>query len=131
MKKILFLVLIATMLAMSYHSNAQSNFSHTTSSTITNTGIDTMNYTLTKGYSLIAVQYVLVRTSGTTAGTAALYHSVNGTDWTSDAGDTLTLANAARQSKYWTKATPSRYWRIITGGGTTVVATSSAKLQTD
>jgi hypothetical protein len=134
MKKILLsLFLITAMLALSYTSKSQATFSHTTSNptgTITNTGIDTMSYTLTKGYDRIAIQPVITRTSGTLAGTSILAYSVNGSAWVNS--DTLTLANAATSvPTIWNKTVTARYWRIITTGSGTMVATTAAKLQTD
>lgn len=123
------------MLAISYQSKAQASFLQTTTNTtgtITNAGIDTMTIRLTKGYDNLLIDAVIVRTSGTTAGTAILEWSLRGSVYKSDVGDTLTQTNAASQTLYWKKtATTARYWRIRIGGGTTVVATATAKLQTD
>lgn len=136
MKRILSIFLLFSMLALSYTSKSQgAAFSQTatnTTGTITNAGIDTMTYHLTKGYSLLLVDAVIVRASGTTAGTAILEWSVRGTVYKSDVGDTLTVANAASQTLYWSvKVNPARYWRIRIGGATTVSATATARLQTD
>lgn len=118
-----------------YSANSQASFSQTVSNptgAITNAGIDTMTYFTTKGYDRILFSSTYTRASGTGAGTMILEYKVGSADnYKSDAGDTLTVANAASQTLYWNKTVTARYWRIRVGGGTTVTATVVAKLQTD
>lgn len=110
-------------------------FAKTTSNptgAITNTGIDTGTYHFTKGYDRILFGTTYTRATGTAAGTCILEYKVASVDnYKSDAGDTLTLTNAASQSVYWNKTNTARYWRIRTGGGTTVTATVVNRAQTD
>jgi hypothetical protein len=114
---------------------AQVNFNQTAynpTGAITNAGIDTMDYKLTKGYDRILVGMTYTRATGTAAGTAILEYKIGSTDnWKADAGDTLTVTNVASQTLYWNKTVTARYWRIRVGGATTVTATVAAKLQTD
>lgn len=137
MKKIILLSLfLAGLAAFSPDTGlkAQASFSQTTSNptgAITNAGIDTMTYTLTKGYARNLFSSTYTRASGTAAGTMILEYKLGSADnYKSDAGDTLTLANAASQTMYWNKTVTARYWRIRVGGGTTVTATLVAKVQT-
>lgn len=99
---------------------------------ITNAAIDTMSYQLTKGYDRILFSMTYTRASGTGAGTVILDYKLGTADnWKSDAGDTLTVANAASQTLYWNKTNTARNWRMRVGGATTVTATVVGKLQTD
>jgi hypothetical protein len=86
-----------------------------------------MSYTLSKSYHIVSIQPVVTKTSGTMAGTATLYYSVNGTNWI-PTGESLTLTNVTTNTVIWTLVSPVRYWRIIVGGATTVVGTASAKI---
>lgn len=111
------------------------SFSQTASNptgAITNAGIDTMTYTLTKGYDRNLFSMTYTRASGTSAGTVILEYRVSSTDnWTSDLGDTLTVTNAASKTYLWNKTNTARQWRMRVGGSTTVTATVVGKLQTD
>lgn len=122
-------------LAVGYLSHSQVTFQQTVSNptgAITNTGIDTMTYLLTKGYSRVLFGMTYTRTTGTGAGTVILEYKLSSADnYKSDAGDTLTVANVASQTLYWNKTISARYWRMRVGGATTVTATVTAKLQTD
>lgn len=91
---------------------------------ISNASIDTGTIVLSKGYSRVLFNTTYTRTANTAAGTCILEYKINALDnYKSDAGDTLSLTNVASQTLYWNKTNPARYWRIRTGGGTTVTAT--------
>lgn len=110
---------------------AQTAFHQTTSNpsgTVTNTGVDTMTYTLSQSYMHIAVQPVITKTSGTVAGTTILQMSVNGVNFVNT--DTLTNANVTTNSTIWNKISPARYLRILVTGSGTMVATAAAKVAT-
>jgi len=128
--KNLFILLVSTLLLLTLTSETQAQgvaFSKTASNptgAITNTGIDTGTYVFTKGYERILFNSTYTRATGTAAGTFILEYKINSSDnYKSDAGDTLSLTNVASQTLYWNKTVPARYWRIRTGGGTTVTAT--------
>lgn len=127
--------MLAMILALNHISQAQgANFSQTSSNSsgsITNAGNDTMTVHTTKGYDRILFGMTYTRATGTAAGTAILEYSITGSNYKSDAGDTLTVANSASQTLYWNKTVTARYWRIRVGGASTVTATASGKLQTD
>lgn len=109
--------------------NAQTAFTYTTTTptgAILNTSVDTMSYAMAKPYSVVSIQPVFTRATGTMAGTAILSYSVNGTNYVNS--DTLTLSNAATNTTVWTKNVAARYWRIIRSGATTVTGTSAAKI---
>lgn len=135
MKKIiLFLTIAAALFVGAPQSvDAQVSFKQTAynaTGTITNTGIDTMTYTLAKGYPRILVGMTYTRASGTAAGTAILEYKIGTTDnWVADAGDTLTVTNVASRTYYWNKTNPARFWRLRVGGATTVTASVAAKLE--
>lgn len=128
MKKIL---LIALLICIGFISEAQTSFNQTTTNptgTITNTSSDTMNFTLTGGYRLVGIQPLIVKASGTAAGTATLYGSINGADYVTT-GSALTLTDVTRNTTVWALTAPTyRYFRIIVTGATTVSATASAKI---
>lgn len=131
MKKIIFLLLFSvTAVAIS---QGQVAFNQTVSNptgAISNTGIDTMTYTLSKGYSRLLVGMTYTRSANTAAGTVILeYRTSTSDNYVADAGDTLTITNAASKTYYWNKTVPARFWRIRVGGATTVTATVAAKLQ--
>jgi len=135
MKKILALFLILTLLAVSNEVKSQVPFSQTASNptgAISNSSIDTMTYTLTKGYGRILFSMTYTRTANTAGGTAILeYRQSTSDNWQSDAGDTLTITNVASRTYYWNKTVTAKHWRMRVGGATTVTATVAGKLNTD
>lgn len=96
------------------------------------TGVDTLNLTLSGSSNLlIKVQFRATKSGGTAAGTARLYGSIYGgtSTWTA-IGDTLTLANATVNQKVWNLTGNDlgwKYLRILRDGGTTMAGTQSAK----
>jgi len=124
MKKFLLLAtFIAGMLSVS---DAQTKFKGTVTnpqSIISDATVDTSYLDITPGSSsIMQIQVLVSRTSGTMAGTVRLY----GTTWDSTGtwkpvGDTLTLSNAAVNEKTWTVTNPlyKRYY-VLQSGGTTV-----------
>lgn len=128
MKQILFILAI-TVFGM--NANAQLiTFSHTATNptgTITNTGTDTLNATI-NGYSAATgIQLAVTKTSGTVAGIARLYGSIDGANYVAT-GDTLTLTDVAVNTVIWRKDVPVYVnYRIRTTGSGTMVATTQAK----
>lgn len=109
---------------------AQTSFKQTASNptgAISNTSVDTMGVTLPSVYyPVVGVQVKVVKSAGTAAGTAVLYGSINGSDYTST-GDTLTLSNQTTNHGIFKLQTPHwKHYRILVGGATTVTATASA-----
>lgn len=128
--KYLILILTTVFSFVANESQSQTSFSQTAfnpTGAILNTSSDTMSITLTRSYSQLSIQPVITKATGTMAGTAVLYSSVNGTNWVST-GDTLTFTNVTTNTTVWTKTSSARYWRIIQSGGTTVTGTASAKV---
>lgn len=127
MKKLLF---ILSILAISYVGKSQNSFNQTVfnpTGTITNTGVDTMSVKVAFDYLTIGIQPVITKVSGTVAGTAILYGSLDNINFVST-GDTLTLTNATTNTTVWSKLNQSySFFRILVGGSTTVSATASAK----
>lgn len=93
---------------------------------VVNAGADTMNLTLTHAWNFCSIQPLFVKNTGTAAGTATLYYSVNGVDYITT-GSTLSITDVARNSTVWTINKPAQYLRIIVTGGTTMNLTCSAK----
>lgn len=128
MKKIIFIALLF-LTTIAFETKAQTSFKQTVSNptgVIVNTASDTMNLTLSQGYKSYSIQPIVVRNSGTAAGTATLYASLDGVNYVAT-GDTYTLTNVATNTTLWTVSKPAKYLRIIVGGATTVNATCSAK----
>lgn len=128
MKKI---ISIFCLVVLCYAAKAQTAFSQTATNptgAILNTSVDTMVLVMSGGYNAaVGIQPVITRATGTMAGTAILYGSINGTNYVAT-GDTLTLTNAATNTTIWTKSQPIyKYFRILVGGATTVTGTASAK----
>ena len=64
-------------------------------------------------FETITIQAVGTKVSGTVAGTAILYGSIDGTTYHAIGADTLTLANVATNSKIWTlDKTRYKYYRV-------------------
>lgn len=96
--------------------------------TVTNTGVDTMTYTMSGSYTTISIQPLLTKTSGTIAGTSVLQVSVNGINYVST--DTLTNTNVTTNTIIWNKYTAAKSFRILVTGSGTMVGVASAKLST-
>lgn len=127
MKKI---IMFLCLFAIGFAVQAQTAFSHTASNptgAVVNTSVDTMTYSMQKGYKLVGIQTIVTKVSGTVAGTSILYASIDGTNYVAT-GDTLTNTNVATNSFLVTKANPYRYWRILTTGSGTMSATTAAKI---
>lgn len=131
MKKVILFLLLGLICSVGLQAQVGS-FTHTASNptgAVVNTAVDTMSYTLSKGYQLVGIQTIITKVSGTVAGTSVLYGSIDGTNYVST-GDTLTNTNVATNSFLVTKATPYKYWRILTTGSGTMSATTAAKIIT-
>lgn len=101
-------------------------------SAFTDTGVDTLNMTLSGTTNLLVkVQFRATKTSGTAAGTARLYGSLYGTTTTwVPIGDTATLTNVTINRHEWNLTGSDlgwKYLRILRDGGTTMAGTQSAK----
>lgn len=117
-------------LSIAISSNAQYPFSHSTSNptgAITNTSVDTSTFTLTRSYGIVTIQPTVTKASGTMTGWSVLEYSTTGTNWVLT-GDTLSLGNTTNNSTIWNKTTAAQYWRIRTGGATSVAGTTAHKI---
>lgn len=127
MKKVFSLLILV--LALGLATNAQSAFHQTASNptgAVVNTGVDTLTYSLSASYSIVSIQPVVTKVSGTVAGTSILQVSVNGTNFVNT--DTLTNTNVTTNTAIWEKRTSAKYFRILTTGTGTMSATAAAKL---
>lgn len=125
MKKVLSFILVALCIGVN-NAEAQTSFSPATG-TVTDSGSDTLDVSIPGYQAVVGIQFVATKGSGTVAGTARLYGSIDGTNYVAT-GDTLTLTNVTTNSVIWSKTTPvyTKYRIIATGSGT-MVATISAK----
>jgi hypothetical protein len=125
MKKILFLSMLVS---FSFAGICQS-FRHTASNptgAILNASADTMSFSTANAYSIVGIQPVITKATGTMAGTSVLQGSLDGANYV--AIDTLTNSNITVNSTVWTLSNPVyTYYRIITSGATTVTGTTAAK----
>jgi hypothetical protein len=134
MKKFLLITVISALASFGCpvvtHAQTVGSFSQTASNStgaITNTSVDTMTYTLARSFRTVTIQTIITKTSGTMAGWSVLDYSVDGTNWKVGT-DTLSLANSASQNTIWEKTSAAKYWRIRTGGATTVAGTVAGKI---
>lgn len=124
MKKILLLTALCFGLGSVQLGNAQALIPTNNADTVVNAGSVSLIQKLSLGYNTLAFQAVITKISGTVAGTAIIYGSVDGVRYQYIPGtDTLTLTNVASQNYIWTfaegKGTPYLYYAvIITGSGT-------------
>lgn len=126
MKKNFALLLIFGACVMSAQAQVFKPTAYNPTSAILNTNLDTLTVVVPQAYSAVAIQPIITKASGTMAGTAVLYSSLNGTNF-APTGDTLTLTNVTVNTKVWEKTnTAVTYYRIIRSGGTTVTGTSAA-----
>lgn len=91
-----------------------------------NAQIDTMTAHFSNSYLTVSIQPVVTKLTGTMAGNAILYYSVNGTNYIAS-GDTLTFSNSTTNTTIWNKTSAAKYWRIVVAGGTTLTGTAAAK----
>lgn len=89
--------------------------------TVTDTEVDSLTYTvLTNNLSKVGVQYTATKISGTVAGTAILYGSLDGINFNVLELDTFTNANVTTNTHIWVVTNPiyKRYKVVVTGSGT-------------
>jgi hypothetical protein len=122
MKKALFLFALLLGFTLSLSAQRATLMPLVEGDTVVNAASVSKTFTVTAGYSAVAVQPVITKISGTVGGSAILYYSLDGTNF-SPAGDTLTLANVTTNSKVFAKVTaPGVYYRVTTTGTGTMSA---------
>lgn len=128
MKKILLGLLFCT---LGLFSRAQSSVVSMTGSgaTITNTATVSCSTNVQNTHDNVSVQVTVTKTSGTIAGSAILFGSVDGINYNAIGVDTLTLTNVTTNTKIWafTNANYFYYKVSVTGSGT-MAGTVIAKL---
>lgn len=94
-------------------------------STLTNAGSDTV-YTQIQGtYKTVSVQAVLTKVSGTVAGNAVLFASVDGTNYVQISTDSLLMTNQTTNTKIWVVNNSNyMYYKVIFTGVGTMVGTA-------
>lgn len=128
MKKLTFLALA---LAFCISVNAQNTVTNMTGNgaTVTNSGSASCSLAVNYTHEQLSIQITATKVSGTIAGTAILYGSVDGTNYNAIGSDTLTLTNVTTNTKVWvlTNANYAYYKVTVTGSGT-MAATIVGKL---
>jgi len=100
----------------------------------TNTNTDTSYHRSdlagqTNNFANLTIQAVVTKTSGTVAGSAILYASLDNSNWTAIGSDTLTLANQATNFHLWhVTSSLYRYYRITVLTSGTQVSSAVCKL---
>lgn len=128
MKKIFLLSAIAlcSMLATSLKAQVSPMLSTygNAKDTVTNTGVNYVTITTTKSQNNVSVQPVITKISGTVAGTYYLQGSLDGINYVSIVGDSVTATNVTTNTKIWKESTRAyQYYRIGYTGSGTMVAT--------
>ena len=124
MKKLLIFLIASAISLAGFSQTAFLNTASNPTGAITNNSIDTVYYVTSRSYPLTTIQAVITKTSGTIAGTYVLSNSVDGVNYVNIS--TISIVDGAINTNVWSTASAARYWRIITGGSTTVAATVKA-----
>ena len=121
--------IIMLLLAFSFSAIAQKSvLTMTGSDTIVNTASVSVSQTYSSEYGNVAFQAIVVKVSGTVAGTVILQGSLDGSNYISIGIDTLALTDVATQSHLWSvDANPYKYYRLIGTGSGTMAAIISGK----
>jgi len=131
MKKLFSLICISAMCLFATVSKAQITMtasSNTNTNAVTQTHIATLSGEI-NNFDIMTIQVIGTKVSGTVAGTAILYGSVDGTNYTPVGSDTLTLANQTTNSHYWTLSkTYYKYYKVAVATTGTQVSTYVAYL---
>jgi hypothetical protein len=120
MKKI---ILICFLLLGVMGVQAQANVVTMTGSgdTITNTTADSIVYPVQYYYQTVSIHALFKRISGTAAGNAKLYGTIDGTNYVQIGTDTLAMAASGNSSYVWVvNGSPYRKYKLIFTGSTTL-----------
>lgn len=91
--------------------------------TITNTGTDHLDVTLSSYAKTVSIQAVVTKLSGTVAGTGLLQGSIDGTNFVNIGTDTLKNTDQTTNTKLWViDNSPYLYYRIAFAGSGTMSA---------
>ncbi len=132
MKKILsFLCLFSLILFASVTTQAQITMtasSNTNTNAVTQTHIATLAGEI-NNFDIMTIFVKGTKTSGTVAGTAVLYGSIDGTNYKAIGADTLTMADQATNTHYWyLSKTYYKYYKVAVATTGTQVSTWYAYL---
>lgn len=128
MKRILSIYVMMFMCATMFAQNGNINPTVTmagSGDTLTDTGSDTVSYTVTGTYKSISIQPVVTKISGTIGGTAILYGSLDNVTFIQLNTDTLKMTNVTTNTKEWIiDSSPYHYYMVVfTGTGTMAAKT--------
>lgn len=133
MKNLLFIAVLAL---FSFTASAQSNVGNLLSvhglptDTVTNTGVESLTLAITGAQESVTVLTTITEISGTTAGTARLWGSIDGTIYALvDGAGTFSPADVAGPQSYAWQVKPSAFthYRVIYTGVGTMAAQIKAK----
>lgn len=120
MKKIM--ILIALMVGVMTGANAQQVFTMPLKAgdSVVNSGTASKYFKITGGYSGVVITPKVTKYSGTAGGTAVLYESIDGVNYTSTT-DSFVLNTSTTQVKNFHKTAPlNQYYKVILYGTGTV-----------
>lgn len=137
MKKALFSLILALMVACSYGQTSEivlRTSGGAVTDTVANTGAGTISARVFGAQSAVALQAVLKKVSGTTAGTVRLFASIDGVNYDRiNKTDSLVASNVASQSKIFLVQTPAyNYYRIVyvgSGSHSTVLSATALAIK--
>jgi len=117
------LILICFLLLGAMGLQAQANVVTMTGSgdTITNTTADSVVYPVQYYYQTVSIHAVFKRITGTAAGNAKLYGTIDGTNYQQIGTDTLAMAASGNSSYIWVvNGSPYRKYKVVFTGSTTL-----------
>jgi hypothetical protein len=117
------LILICFLLLGVMGVQAQANVTAMTGSgdTITNTTADSVVYPVTYYYQTVSIHAIFKRISGTAAGKAELFGTIDGTNYQQIGTDTLAMAASGNSSYIWiVNGSPYRKYKVVFTGSTTL-----------
>ena len=127
MKNLLFLVCLVCAFAV----NGQQYVITMTNSgnTITNTTADSVYYTVSNYAKSVSIHATFTRLTGTAAGNAKLYGSLDGSNYTQIGTDTLAMAASGTSSYIWIVDNNAyRKYKVVFTGSTTLTGTINGYL---
>ncbi len=99
--------------------------------TVTNAATEVLNTRVVGDGSSVAVQFFATKISGTVAGTAYLYGSIDGTNYGQISSTTYTVTDVSNQSFLWVLSNHpvSNYQVRVVGSGTSAYSISASLLR--
>lgn len=121
MKRTLFLLAFSLVSVLAIGQSSEAVLRKSTGAatdTVSNTGSGTLSFRAFGAPDAVAVQAVLTKVSGTTAGTVRLFASIDGVNYDRiNKADSLVATNVAAQSKIFLVPSPAyNFYRVVYAG---------------